>query len=72
MNNLYTKVNDLDIVNLKTVPVNLKKLSDVVDNEVVKNSKFNTLNTKVNDLEKKISNATSIVYINQHRQIKSR
>ena len=66
MNNLYTKVNDLDIVNLKTVPVNLKKLSDVVDNEVVKNSKFNTLNTKVNGLEKKISNATSIVYINQY------
>ena len=66
MNNLYTKVNDLDIVNLKTVPVNLKKLSDVVDNEVVKNSKFNTLNTKVNGLEKKISNPTSIVYINQY------
>ena len=66
MNNLYTKVNDLDIVNLKTVPVNLKKLSDVVDNEVVKNSKFNTLNTKVNGLEKKIFNATSIVYINQY------
>ena len=66
MNNLSTKVNDLDIVNLKTVPVNLKKLSDVVDNEVVKNSKFNTLNTKVNGLEKKISNATSIVYINQY------
>ena len=65
MNNLYTKVNDLDIVNLKTVPVNLKKLSDVVDNEVVKNSKFNTLNTKVNGLEKKIYDATSIVYINQ-------
>ena len=66
MNNLYTKVNDLDIVNLKTVPVNLKKLSDVVDNEVVKNSKFNTQNTKVNGLEKKISNPTSIVYINQY------
>ena len=65
MNNLYTKVNDLDI-NLKTVPVNLKKLSDVVDNEVVKNSKFNTLNTKVNGLENKISNPTSIVYINQY------
>ena len=66
MNNLYTKVNDLDIVNLKTVPVNLIKLSDVVDNEVVKNSKFNTLNTKVNGLEKKIYDATSIVYINQY------
>ena len=66
MNNLYTKVNDLDIVNLRTVAVNLKKLSDVVDNEAVQYSKFNTLNTKVNGLEKKIYDATSIVYINQY------
>ena len=42
MNNLETKVHDLDVGKLKTVPVNLKKLSDVVDNEVVKNTKFNT------------------------------
>ena len=53
LNNLKTKIDDLDIGKLKTVPVNLKKVSDVVDNEVVKNAKFNTLNSKVNNLEKK-------------------
>ena len=31
----------------------MKKLSDVVDNEIVKNTKLNTLKTKVNNLNKK-------------------
>ena len=43
LNNLKTKVNGLDAGKLKTVPLDLKKLSDAVDNEVVKNPKFNTL-----------------------------
>ena len=47
LKNLKTKVDDLDIGKLKTVPVDLKKLSDVVDNEIIKNTKFNTLKTKV-------------------------
>ena len=51
---------------LKTVPVDLKKLSDVVDNEVVKNTKFNTLKTKANNLEKKIPYATTLIHINQY------
>ena len=55
LNNLKTKVDDLDVGKLKTVPVDLKKLSDVVDNEVVKNTKFNTLKKKVNNLNKKNS-----------------
>ena len=46
LNNSKTKVDDLDAGKLKTAPVNLIKLSDVVDNEVVKNTKFNTLKTK--------------------------
>ena len=58
LNNLKTKVDDLDFSKLKTVPVDLKKLIDVVDNEVIKNTKFNTLKTKVNNLEKKIPDAT--------------
>ena len=66
MNNLKTKVHDLDVGKLKTVPVNLKKLSDVVDNEVVKNTKFNTLKTEVNSLEKKIPDATTLIHINQY------
>ena len=52
-NNLKTKVDDLAVVKLKTVPVDLKKLSDAVDNQLVKNTKFNTLKTKVNNSEKK-------------------
>ena len=53
LNTLKTKVDDLDVGKIKTVPVELKQLSDVVDKQVVKNRKFNTLNTKVNNLEKK-------------------
>ena len=44
----------------------MKKLSDVVNNEVVKNTKFNTLKTKVNNLEKKIPDATTLIHINQY------
>ena len=54
MNNLKTKVDDLDVGILKTVCVGLKRLSDLIDNEVVKNTKFNTLKTKANSLKKKI------------------
>ena len=66
MNNLKTKVDELDVSKLKTVPVDMKKLSDVVENEVVKNTKFDTLKTKVNNLEKKIPDATTSVHINQY------
>ena len=48
MNNLKAKVHELGVGKLKTGPVDLKKLKDVVDNEVVKSIKFNTLETKVN------------------------
>ena len=54
LDSLKTKVDDLEVGKLKTVPGDLKKLSDVVDNELVKNTKFNTLKTKVSSLEKKI------------------
>ena len=66
LNNSETKVDDLDVGKLKTVPVDLKKLSDVVHNEVLKNTKFNTLKTKVNSLEKKIPDATILIHINQY------
>ena len=54
-NNLKTKVNDLDIDKLKDVPVDFKKVSDVVSKEVVKNVKLKKLNTRVNNLGKKNS-----------------
>ena len=66
LNNSETKVDDLDVGKLKTVPVDLKKLSDVVHNEVLKNTKFNTLKTKVNSLENKIPDATTLIHINQY------
>ena len=55
LNNLKTKIDDLDDGKTKTVPKDLKKLSDVVDNE-------NTLRKKVNNLEKKIPNATTLIH----------
>ena len=66
MNNLKTKVEDLNFGKLKTIPVDLKKLSDVVGNEVDKDTKFNTLKTKVNNLDTKVPDATTLVHINQY------
>ena len=55
LNNLKTKVNDLDIDKLEDIPMDFKKVSDVVSKEVVKNVKLQKLNTRVNNLEKKNS-----------------
>ena len=68
LDNLKTKVDDLDFGKLKTILVDLKKLIDVVSKEVVKNTKFNTPNTKVNNLEKKIPDATTFIHINQYQK----
>ena len=66
LNNLKTKVDDLSVGKLKTVSADLKKLSNVVDNAVVKNTKFNKLKTNVNNLEKKIPDATTLIQINRY------
>ena len=55
---------------MKTVPIDLKKISDVVDNDVVKNTELNTLKTKVNRLEKKIPDVTTLIHINQYNRDK--
>ena len=44
----------------------MKKLSDVVSKEVAKNTKFNTINTKANYLEKKIPDASTLIQTNQY------
>ena len=66
LNNLKRKVDNLNVGKLKTVLIDFKKLSDVVNNEVVKNTKFNTLKTKVKNLETKIPDATTLIHINQY------
>ena len=63
LNNLKTKVHDLDVGKLKTFPVDLKIISDVVDNKVVKNKKLSTFS--VNNLERKIPDATTLFQVNQ-------
>ena len=66
LDNWKTKVDVLDVGKLKTVSIYLKKLSDVVSKKVVKNTKRSKLNTKVNNLEKKIPDATNLIHINQY------
>ena len=58
-------MDDLDVDKLKIVPVDLKKVSDVVSKGVVKITKLNKLNTKVNNLENKIPDAATLVQTNQ-------
>ena len=66
LNNLKAKADDLDVDKLKTVPVNLKKLNDEVSKEVVKNTKFNKLNTRVNNIENEIPGASTLIQTNQY------
>ena len=44
----------------------MKQLSGIVDNEVVENVIFNTITTKVNGLEKKIPDVTTLIDIDQY------
>ena len=48
---LKSEVDKLDINKLKVVPLDLGKLSDVVKNEVVKKTEFNTLKTQVDNID---------------------
>ena len=61
LNNLKTKVNNLNVGKLKTIYIGLKNVSDLLDNEVIKNIKFNTLKSKVNEIDKKIPDATTLL-----------
>ena len=66
LNNLKAKADDLDVDKLKTAPVNLKKLNDEVSKEVVKNTKFKKLNTRVNNIENEIPGASTLIQTNQY------
>ena len=56
----------LDVDNLKTVLVGLKKSSDVMSKEVVKCAVYNKLISKVNSLENEyIADATTLINIHQ-------
>ena len=55
-NNLKTKADDQMFI----------KKTNIADNDVIKNTKFNSLKTTVNNLEKKIPDATTLIHINQY------
>ena len=57
-------VNRLDVRKLKTVPIDLRKLSDVVKNDVKKTS-CNILMSKVTDIETKNPSTTGPIYKSQ-------
>ena len=60
----------MDVGKLNTVPANLRKLNDVVGTQVVKNTTFTTVKTRVNKLDKKISDPTTLIHINQYNKDK--
>ena len=64
LSNFKTKVNNLDVDKLKTAPIDLKKLTDVMSKEVVKKTVYNKVNTKVNSLELKIPDASLFIQTN--------
>ena len=64
LSNFKTKVDNLDVDKLKTVPIDLKKLTDVMSKEVVKKTVYNKVNTKVNNLELKIPDASLFIQTN--------
>ena len=57
LSNLKNKVDRLDIGKLKTIPVDLSKLSDAVKNDVVKKDVYNV---KIKDFEDKIPDTTKL------------
>ena len=67
LNNLWTKIYDLDGDKFKIVSVDLKKLSNTVSKKIVKKVVCNNLNTKVNDLENKIPGVSSLIQTNQYK-----
>ena len=60
---IFEKVDYLDVGKLKAVLIDFIKLGDVVDNEVVNDTKFNTLERKVNNLDKTIPDANTLLHI---------
>ena len=58
---LKAKLDYLDVDKFKNVPVILKRLSDVVSIEVVKNTKFSKLNIKAHNLEKKNPDVSTLI-----------
>ena len=65
LNNWKTKVDVLDVGELQIVLICFKKLSHSVNNEVMEKTVNNKLKAKVNKLNKKVLDATTLIDINR-------
>ena len=59
LSNFKSKIDKLDIEKLETTPVDLSKLSNVVTSDAVKNTEYNELVQKVNNVS--ITDASNLV-----------
>ena len=66
LNSLKFKVDVVDVGKLKTVPVDLKKSSDVVVNDVVKKTKCNNLSSELTGLKNGFPEVSTLIHINQY------
>ena len=73
LTSLKTEVDEIDADKLKTVPVDLAKLSNVVKNDVVKKTKYNKLVTKVDNINTAnfVKKKTNMKKVGQILKIKS-
>ena len=72
LNNLKTKVDDLDVDMLKTGPTDLKKKKKMTKwtKKLLKTKNINTIKTKIHKLDEKITDATTLIHINQQNIVK--
>ena len=63
---LKAQVDEIDVDKLNTVPVDLSKLNNVVNNDVIKKTLYNKLVTKVNAIDTGVFRLkTQMILINQ-------
>ena len=64
LNDLKTKIDG----KLKTVPIDLSKLNNVVNKQVAKGTVCDKLNTRANNLENKIQDVSTLIQTNQYNR----
>ena len=63
---LKTKLDKLDVDKIKTVPADLSKLSNVVDNDAIKKAVYDKLVIKVNAINTKIPSTSGLLTTTQY------
>ena len=66
MASLKAKVNNLDVDKLKTAPADISKLSNIVNNDVFKDTVYNQLARKANVIDATIPKTTGLVTKTQY------